>query len=60
MQPFEKWKREFDKKYRTVTWLDFENNVDKGTNIINKLKCTVCSEFCSHILSKETLVISGY
>ena len=44
----EKWKWEFDKEYRTVTWLDYESDMDEGSKVINRLKCMVCLEFCSH------------
>jgi len=54
---FQKWQREFDQDYKTVTWLDCEAVVQGGTNlgtkVVRKLKCTVCARFRSQILYKQ-------
>ena len=50
---FQKWKREFDKECKTVTWLDCESSVEDGTKVVRKLKCTVCLKFRSKILHKR-------
>ena len=50
---FQKWKREFDKECKTVTWLDCESSVEDGTKVVRKLKCTVCLKFRSNILHKR-------
>ena len=50
---FQKWKREFHKECKTVTWLDCESSVEDGTKVVRKLKCTVCLKFRSNILHKR-------
>ena len=42
---FEKWRREFDKDCKTVTWLECESCVEAGTKVVRKLKCAVCTKF---------------
>ena len=50
---FEKWRREFDKDCKTVTWLECESCVEAGTKAVRKLKCAVCTKFRSSILHKR-------
>lgn len=50
---FQKWQRDLDREYKTVTWLDCETSVEGGTKVVKKLKCTVCTTFRSRILCKR-------
>ena len=53
---FEKWRHEFDKDCKTVTWLECESCVEVGTKVVRKLKwlkCAVCTKFQSSILHKR-------
>ena len=45
---FEKWKRDFDREFKTVTWLECESTVEGGAKVVTKLKCIVCSKFRSY------------
>ena len=47
---FQKWRREFDRDCKIVTWLDCEAG---GTKVVRKLKCMVCARFRSQILRKR-------
>jgi len=49
---FKKWKHNFDRKFKTVTWLDCKSTVEGGAKVVTKLKCTVCNKFYSRILYK--------
>ena len=50
---FEKWKLDFDREYKTVTWLDCESTVEGGAKVVTKLKCAVCSKFRASIMYKR-------
>ena len=50
---FQKWERDFDREYETITWLDCKTSVKGGTKVVKKLKCTVCTMFYSCILCKR-------
>ena len=42
---FQKWQRDYDKEFRTMTWLDCEARMNGGKKTVDKLKCKVCSKF---------------
>jgi len=50
---FEKWKRELDREFMTVSWLECESTVESGTKVVRKLKCSVCIKFRSSIAYKR-------
>ena len=42
---FEKWRRDFNREFKTVSWLECESAVEGGTKVVRKLKCSVCVKF---------------
>ena len=50
---FEKWRRDFDREFKTVSWLECESAVEGGTKVVRKLKCSVCGKFRSSIIHKR-------
>ena len=50
---FVKWKRDLDRECQTITWLDFETGMENGKKIVDKLKCTVCTEFVDKIHGRK-------
>ena len=50
---FQQWKRDFDRNYRTVSWLECETQVEGGCRVVTQLKCSVCKKFRSRILSRR-------
>ena len=41
---FQKWKHEFDRECKTITWLECETIVE-GSKVVRKLKCIVCAMY---------------
>ena len=50
---FEKWRRDFDCEFETVSWLECESAVEGGTKVVRKLKCSVCNKFRLRIIHKR-------
>ena len=50
---FEKWRRDFDREFKTVSWLECESTVEGGTKVVRKLKCSVCGKFRSSLIRKR-------
>ena len=50
---FEKWRRDFDREFKTVSWLECESAVEGGTKVVRKLKCSVCGKFRSSLIHKR-------
>ena len=50
---FEKWRRDFDCEFKTVSWLECESAVEGGTKVVRKLKCSVCGKFRSSLIHKR-------
>ena len=50
---FKKWRRDFDREFKTVSWLECESAVEGGTKVVRKLKCSVCGKFRSSIIHKK-------
>ena len=49
----EKWRRDFDREFETVSWLECESAVEVGTKVVRKLKCFVCNKFQLRIIHKR-------
>ena len=49
---FQKWQRDFDCEYQTMSWLDCSTE-KCGKKVVDKLKCKVCSEFVDRIRSSK-------
>ena len=49
----EKWRRDFDREFETVSWLECESAVEGGTKVVRKLKCSVCNKFRMRIIHKR-------
>ena len=50
---FHKWQEDFDKELKTVTWLEYESELESGKKVVKKLKCSVCTKFQVKILSRR-------
>ena len=50
---FKKWKRDLDKEFNTVTWLECETVMASGKNMVRLLKCSVCSKYRIRIESSR-------
>ena len=46
---FLKWKRNLDREYQTMLWLDS----DSGKKVVSKLKCKVCKRLEERISSRK-------
>ena len=47
-----KWRREFDKECKTISWLDCDT-IGKGKRTVDRLKCKVCLKYKSRIESRR-------
>ena len=43
VKSFQRWKKELDKDYQTITWLEC-TAVPPGNKLVDKLKCKVCTD----------------
>ena len=50
---FRKWREDFDKELKTVTWLECESELESGKKVVKKLNCSVCTKFQAKILSRR-------
>ena len=50
---FQKWQRDFDREYQTMSWLDCSTEKERGKKVVDKLNCKVCSEFVDRIRSRK-------
>ena len=55
---YQKWVRDYDHEYKTVSSLDSVTSWHNGEKVVEKLKCKVCTKYKERII-RETLVISG-
>ena len=49
---FQKWIRDYDRVYNTVTWLDSEASWHNEEKVVEKLKCKICTKYKERILEK--------
>ena len=50
---YQKWKRDLDREYQTMSWLDCLSERNCGKTVVIKLRCKVCSEFESKIEGRK-------
>ena len=50
---YRKWREDFDKELKTVTWLDCESEIESGKKVVKRLKCSVCTRFRSRIMHRR-------
>ena len=50
---FQQWKRDFDREYKTLSWLECDTCIEAGTRVVTQLKCSVCKKFQSRIVGKR-------
>ena len=50
---FKKWKRDFDRDYHTLTWLDCVTALDHGNKVVERLQCSVCTKFQDRIMGRK-------
>ena len=46
---FQKWQRELDREYQTMSWLDCSSEYKSEKKVVTRLKCKVCSDFVERI-----------
>ena len=56
---FQKWKKDLDREFLTVSWLDYTCEKVKGNTVVSKLKCKVCGEFEDRIKGRKNSAING-
>ena len=42
---FQKWQRDLNREYQTITWLDCSSEKERGKKVVVQLKCKMCSDF---------------
>ena len=50
---FQKWQRDLDREYQTLSWLKCSTEKERGKKVVDKLKCKACSEFVDRIRSRK-------
>ena len=50
---FQKWQRDLDREYQTMTWLDCSSEKERGKKVVVQLKCKVCSGFVEKIRGRK-------
>ena len=50
---FQKWQRDLDREYQTMSWLDCSSEKERGKKVVTQLKCKVCSEFVERIRGRK-------
>ena len=50
---FQMWKRELDREYQTMSWLDCSSEYESGKKMVSQLKCLVCSKFVERIRASK-------
>ena len=50
---FKKWQRDFDRSYKTLTWLECVTSVENGNKVVKKLTCAVCKKFKEKIMGRK-------
>ena len=50
---FQKWQRDLDREYQTMTWLDCSSEKERGKKVVVQLKCKVCSDFVEKIRGRK-------
>ena len=50
---YQKWVRDYDHEYKTVSWLDSVTSWHNGEKVVEKLKCKVCTKYKERIISKR-------
>ena len=53
LSTFRKWLTDYDRDYRTLTWLDSDTFWENGEKFVDKLKCKVCRKYQERIISKR-------
>ena len=50
---FQKWRRDYDREYSTISWLDCEKKTKHGKVIVTCLKCVVCTKHKESIKNRR-------
>ena len=50
---FQKWQRELDREYQTMSWLDCSSEYENGKKVVSQLKCKVCCKFVERIRASK-------
>ena len=50
---YRKWREDFDKELKTVSWLDCDSEIESGKTLVKRLKCSVCTRFRSRIMHRR-------
>ena len=49
---YQKWRRDFDRDYKTVTWLGCETEMAGGKRYVTRLNCTICAKYKLRIMGR--------
>ena len=52
---YQKWVRDYDREYKTLSWLDSETSWNIGEKVVEKLKCKVCTKYKERIIGRRNL-----
>ena len=50
---YQKWVRDYDCKYKTLSWHDSETSWHNREKVVEKLKCKVCTKYKERIISRR-------
>ena len=50
---YQKWRRDFDRDHKTVSWLGCETEFSEGKRVVVRLNCLVCSKYKDRIIGRR-------
>ena len=50
---YQKWRRDFDGEYGTITWLACETEMSQGKRVAVRLNCSVCTKYNERIMGRR-------
>ena len=50
---YEKWRRDFDRECKTVTWLGCETEIAGGKRWVKRMHCTICKKYKERISGRR-------
>ena len=50
---YQKWRRDFDGEYGTITWLACETEMSQEKRVVVRLNCSVCTKYNERIMGRR-------
>ena len=50
---YQKWRQDFDRDHKTVSWLGCETEFSEGKRVVVRLNCSVCSKYKDRIIGRR-------